>query len=239
MGKDKVIFNLDRCEYVRGHGYGYRELALIGQGVSDPTRWWYLGPLHFAILLGATPKAPSPLGFYERYWGRWRNNRITAAGDFTGEYRRVYNTCPAWIDITHHVDVAIAELFMHMAQADSASKNRYLAYALMVLKESLPRIVREFHPYLCASRLLNDLMELGEYDIRDPRDIDDCCTYTEELDGGIYIGYNCAEHVIEYDVDERVASALEVLFREDEHVAVPHRVALALQAFIMFAERGK
>jgi len=187
-------------------------------------------------LLGLTPKAPSPLGFYEKYWGRWAGDRIAVAGDFTGEYRRLRDSCPAWIDVTHHVEVAIAEPFMHLAQP--GARERYIGAALRILRDSLPLIVHDFHPHLCASRLLRDLLELGEYDIRNVRDIEDCCTYAEEV-GGVYVGYNCGDHVIEFDVDERIAAALETLFREDEHTIVPHRVTLAFQAFMKMAERGE
>ena len=135
MGEDRIAFNISKCEYM-GIARNFYELWHIAEGDRDYAEWALTDGVGFAILLGLTPMIDRPpLGFYNMVWGRWRNDRIIIAGDYTGELTRVDEMCPLWRSISGLVDLAVADFFIYLTQnaPDEEAKRRYRGVALYLL----------------------------------------------------------------------------------------------------------
>jgi len=188
-GEFRFIFNLDKCEYVSAD-YAYDEVKRLVQGARDWSEWADTGALEFAVLLGATPQVPSPLGFYERYWGRWARDRMLVVGDRTNEFNRIAETC-SWVDLTLNVNIATAEVFMHLALQSGEKKYRDLA--VWVLRR-VHQVTTSATPEDYAVSIAKKVVETGSYRR----------AYRE------YVGFMTSEHL---KWCARVVDKLDVPFR--------------------------
>jgi len=246
MGEDRIIWNVDKCEYIVA-SRNYVELYNILDGKDDWADWEYAGGLKFALLLGLTPHISfSPFGLYERYHGRWAGNRIIATGDYTRVDSRVYEMCN-WVDITDVVELALAEMFMSLATtAQGERQKKYRAVAIRLLRYTLEDVYVVMHPSAVVKKMAKTVMETGSLDLAVDEAIRDCdkeyryCKRIEEefdVEPQFYIGVDCrcsaGDEQLKW-LDE--SRAFEMLFREDGHLAVPSNVVYAFNAFMRMME---
>jgi len=157
-GEYRHIFNLDKCEYIMAE-YAYAEAKKVLGGAQDWADWADTGALEFAVLIGVAPKVPSPLGFYERYWGRWAGDRIAAVGDRTGEFKNFIESCE-WVDLTLNANIATAELYMSLASASGGK--RYRDLTIWILRR-LHKVTTSMPPEDYRLSIAKKTVELGSY----------------------------------------------------------------------------
>jgi len=251
MGEDRAVWNLTKCEYLVVNR-NWPELVDMARGINDWAEWALNGGFGLAVLLGLTPYVESPLGFYEKVWGRWHGDRLVVTGDYTRADARVAETCK-WTNISSLVDLAIAELFMHMAKNTVSRKERerYRGTAIWLLTTTLPRTVSTVEPSYFTKKLAEIVAETGSYSLALDvviSEIDDLRQYCEKViavypvpavykGAKIYVASNCLRLSM-WDEQLEMLDRTRVFETDllNDYTAVPSDVATAWNGFLRIEE---